>query len=267
MSKRKDPNEGRRGILISLDDLFDSRLGVLNKHWPEVANKVLTNGYYHERLSDAFEGVSHEAFAEAYKNRDASCLAGTYITPVLYFVREAIAGFLLEVIQEPFRNVPKLFINTYPYISDPEWEEGLLEYLYPRLADRGSLAIEFIRKSPSDLTTTWVSTFVNLFFCYEAWVWIDAQTQNGEFAKRTCAETKLFVPRIDTTGQQTPQSIMDLTEKEGVDPFTFVKKQITPMLDLEWIPVRYFSIVDPVDIEKRMSRIKEPEIIEVKRDK
>lgn len=247
-------NDARRGVLVSLDDIFDTRLATLGKYWPEVAQASLESGHYHNRLSDVWPGVSLEDFRTRYKARDATILKDAYFTPILLFIREAISGFMIELTYEQFRNTPKLYINTWPYISDKQWEEEFKSVLYPMIGDPRLFEIRFIHRSPEQLDTTWVNEFITLYFNYSGWEWVEAQSTRGQFEKRICPEVRFFIPRLDDTGQHTPETLEHFIQDSGLNPFDVVRESIRPMIDLTYLEVRHFSIVDPADLLARLEK-------------
>ncbi len=107
-------------MLVELDSILDTRLGVLLDIAPEKVPPLLADAY-HGRLWDVFPGVDLLTYQRRYTGRDASILKNTWSTPMADLMADFVMKTLQQTLRTPFHKVPKIEINAYPYqLSDAD---------------------------------------------------------------------------------------------------------------------------------------------------
>lgn len=112
-------------VLITLDSLFDTRLGVLKSYNPNLVIPVLQNSYLKRisnRLSLLEPTIDDNKIKEIWENRDISILKKSELTMIIYYLMDDTVNTI--GIKDEFPDAVKLdiTINTYPYkLSNELW--------------------------------------------------------------------------------------------------------------------------------------------------
>lgn len=247
----------QRIYYFGLDEYFDVRLGTLAQHWPEVFDKYVKThvipGYYHERIRDEFPGISWEAFQEKYKQRNIETLKLSFKTNVELWVIALLKDAIEEMISEPFRPVPELVINTWPY-KDFDNDHCLMfkEILMDRLRDFFDVEfpITFIYKDMKELDVVYVHTQFKALFLYDTPEWMNQQALENNFNKVLPVHTTFFTPSIYREyGIDHPENAKLILG--GGDPLKVFRSFARNIIPIEMVDVRLFSVIGKLESLER----------------
>ena len=219
-------------LMISLDELLDTRLAALASMGPETMKKVFgINHQYFERLIDLFPGIDNEQFLKIYSNRDKSLLTLTGVTRLKGLLEEFAEKTSQQVLSTPFHYHPKIILNIYPYILDEGEIKVLIQTL--RSITKELADIEIVNMSYQQITPQYVKKELSILVMYEYHKWLDYFSANKFFERVTCPEVTMFGPAIYF---KKPQQILE-------DPFMDMQALAKPFIDLKLLPIENFCIL------------------------
>lgn len=227
-------------ILIDLDSLIDTRLGLLNLIDPHfVANMDIDK--YINRIMDKFESPAMPPgkFAALYAKRDIDTLRAGVPTPILIKVAEVLREKLTGGMTPQPGSINEMDINIYPYrLSDDERAE-LASVTEFRMAAK--LKVNIIRTPPSALPYSYVNDNYYAAILYGWQDWVIAQGENALSA--TCPDLRVIVPKLlvkeldPTQGTAEEKALM---EKMG--PFDIDALAFSSLFKLEFETVGLYSV-------------------------
>ena len=229
-------------ILVELDILLDTRYGVIAKINPEVADRLLKNGYL-DRTVDTFDGIDKDIFDEEYRMRDVSALSSSPMTAAIPLVKEHIDGHIVDSITHPEFEKVKLVVLTHPYeLMDAEKTAlvQVMSFWFP-----GVDAIDLLDLDLSSLTPQYCEDNFTAMFVYNLHDWLQAQSEN--FAKKRIPTIECISPALY---YKTPsEEDHEFARAHGMEPFSVTERTLAPIIALTLIPVRFYSIAMPDTIE------------------
>ena len=104
----------KHGFLVSLDELFDTRLAVLEMMDFEKADELQVTGFF-TRERDEFPGIDLYEFRKRYAERNIAVLANSTMTNLMINLRDIIGSYIVENTYENKEAEVDLVLNTYPY--------------------------------------------------------------------------------------------------------------------------------------------------------
>ena len=217
-------------ILVDLDSILDTRLGVLSELDDDKLKKVME--MYHTRDIDEFPYYSFNRFKENYDKRDKSILSNSLITPVMFLVIEFVNKTLMQILNSPFHYKPKIIVNVHPYDLSEEEINDIIKLIV--LKTDKNCDVEVINKSVGDITVGYVKENISIMVMYEYYKWIEYHSVNKAFTKLTCPDINLFAPAIYFKPKQPRDD-----NKE--DPFSSMEEIVKPLIGLKLFPIEYFS--------------------------
>ena len=220
-------------LLIDLDSLFDTRLGICIKHFYDTLVEIFPTDKYHHRLDNSFNGtIDQEAFDEAYGKRDKTVLVDSTLSGMVSIIKDFVLSISTKDSSGPFVYYPKVIINTYPYILEDEEKQNIKQGLSGHLRDL--VPIELVHMSPEELTVSFIKENITVLILYHYNKWLDTQTTLGNFDKTAIPDVTLFGPRIFF--KEKPK-----TQKEADDAFMLLTNIARPYVNLELLPSMFFS--------------------------
>lgn len=243
-------NQEANAIYVELDCLQDTRIATLAKIDQELASRTLRNGY-HTRLSDEFDGVSHEDFKRLYQSRDVQTLmlsAPTEIHTLILRLIEIQDKAAVEL-NSPYRSERvSVVVNTYPYqLSEVELTE-IGKALVVRLSQQTSVTL--VHLSPTELTPAYVKANFNSMVMYDFDTWlsehfaVDPEKCNMESVFKSLLHgVTVFAPAI--YHQKPSDEELEREVKEVAHPFVAIEMLARTIIGLELIDVAPFCVVRP----------------------
>lgn len=109
-------------LLIFMDAIFDTRLGVISTINPQVANDIVSVPelfkQYTSRYNDDMSkfGIDKDVFYETYARRDAFILPKSLATPMLFMIKKLLVHMDQGVINNPhLYDDFEIELNIHPY--------------------------------------------------------------------------------------------------------------------------------------------------------
>lgn len=240
-------------IFVSLDAILDSRIGTIAKINQELATKVL-EGNYIGRESDNFPYVDKETFDREYKNRDIETLKHSIATAMLPFLKNLCDQLYEQAIVMPYHSGPEIVLNVHPYDVDPELADMFKKLIGVWMVK--PVPISVISVKPEELSPEHCVENYALMILYDYNAWLDLHLPAMEKVKMS--NVTMFVPAIYFRKQPTKEELTELM-KTAMHPFVSLELMVKPVLDLNLIDVKYFSILQESDIyELEHFKIKTP---------
>jgi hypothetical protein len=236
----------RQGIYIELDALLDTRLATLARvAGEETAQRVLETGQYHARLSDRFAGVDKDVYQAQYKNRTVDTLKTSVVTNAIAIVRQLVAALAEDGAINPLHGGAKVTVNVFPYELTVEERDEIRRALV--VWTRATAPIELVSIRPEDLTPSHCKELYSAMFMYEYNPWLTFH--NAALVQCPLPRVTLFAPAIYFEGE--PPSAEELEEiiAAAAHPFRATQMLAAPMIGLQLIDVKHFSVQSGQDVE------------------
>lgn len=242
-----------RKLLLDIEALLDTRLGLLRQFGEEIALAVAQNPDYYARERDDWSvltdgAVTTEAFNEAWEARDGTVLRASHQTGIHQFLDHLVGMYWQNLAEGLVEDDFVLVVNTHPYTLDTAEQNELAGILQHTLMP--SIQVEFVRYSLSELTPMVLSEHFDALILYEMARWVRIQGFN--FPKCPCKGLDVIGPRLwdkDPSGLTLEQKKMDIQKFQ--------------LLMLEWLPIdfidpEYFSLELPPAKEETSSESTAP---------
>lgn len=221
------PDEPVSRFYVTVDALFDTRLGTLFKVAPDRVTDILANGYL-DRECDSFAGVDQAVYDEAYKNRDKATLLNSPMTEIYKTINRFVHSTLMARIDTPYVTKPAIEINLYPYKLTERECGRLLKGVEKITGERSDIGLIY---EPIDfLTASVVKQRYIALFLYEHWEWLETVAKADGFKTETCYERFMYGPAIVRSTEvfktHTPEQVFD-----AIEAYTkmFIKFSLLPV--------------------------------------
>ena len=181
-------------LLLSLDDLLDTRTGVLCDLNPKLAAELLLDPAYAERIIDVFKGFNRDDFDKRYKERDKKVLSLSTSTKVGVIIFDFVQRVVNRNLESPFNMDPVVHINMYPYnLSDKEQS-----YIKAAVLTKLPLKpqIEFVNLSLEQITPQLLKENYKTAIMYHFWDWIEVQSKHENIKKCPLPDFTIFAPML-----------------------------------------------------------------------
>jgi len=219
-------------LMISLDELMDTRLAALAVMGEETMKKVFSLKHqYFERLIDLFPGIDNQRFLEIYSNRDKRLLQKTGVTRLKGLLQEFAEKTSQQVLSTPFHYQPRIILNIHPYVLTENEIKVLIQTV--RSITKNLADIEVVDMHYKQITPSYVKKELSVIVMYEYYKWLDYFSANEYFKKVSCPEVAMIGPAIYFTK---PKQI-------DIDPFKDMQELAKPFIGLKLLPIENFSIL------------------------
>lgn len=179
-------------MMVTLDSLFDTRVGTIAKIDVDAAAGFLHNPDYSGRLWDMFPGVDQKRFDEEYAKRDRETLRNSQTTPVVYIIQDFVRRCAETSYSRPVSLTPEIHINFHPYDLTEEEEDLIISGLQQVVP----LKPEFkkIHYSDEQLNPSFCRSNYNTMVHYHGHDWLETNSKNKLLEEFKCPALTLFVP-------------------------------------------------------------------------
>lgn len=232
----------------SLDDLFDTRLGIISMINPDVAQKIFEdpNKEYLYRMHDEYLWkslyISQEQWDQLWANRDIEVLKNSLRTHVITIISESVLEYYGNREEALSSKSTSLSINTYPYnLSETEKDilkEVILEHI-PVLEN-----INFVVYNLNNLTINVLKEYDESYL-YEFHKWMDI---HGEALKnKLVTGISLRVPRLFYKVMTDADYKEFISTSEGkkifdLDIFKMFEAALSTKMQITYIAASDFSV-------------------------
>lgn len=231
-------------ILLSLDEILDTRLGVLHSIDITHPKKMLVNDW-HTRIGDSdiltYCDLSNDEYNEAYGKRTVEQLKNSVITNIPSYVSKQLASDLINFPEvEEMDSSPEVFLNTWPYKLTKEEADTFVLILRRMFAFAEKITL--ITVSPKYLTPRWLKDKeIYYFFNYDGVKWLNIHSD--ALLEFPLTRLKMYMPAIEQINSE-PMTQEMHEEYKDVDRFNLVAVAWAMYITIQFIPVKAFSIVD-----------------------
>lgn len=224
-----------RRILVDLDVLFDTRIGLVLSKYPEKFGKIDME-IYRKRISEVmFQMIGIEDWDEEWKKRDISALIQSHPTTLLM-------GELLRVLDAERRaiamsaptEIPTITINTYQYKLSKEQSAEMVRELRQQFT---GFKVEIGRWCEKGLNPTTLRRSWDAWFTYDYYRWLEHNAAN---LKNRIPKFIIYRPAL-LTSDMTEEAAAQI-KKDGINPFTESKKFMSEYVTVESLDVELFSV-------------------------
>lgn len=219
-------------LLIELDVIFDTRLGIIAQHWPEKMAQVLMAGYYN-RICEKFPGIPFEEFNKKYAERDKVTLSKSTRTKFSKVIMDFCLGLEENALSTPYKYKPKLIVNTWPY-ELTESEEVLIIRGLVAITE-GKMDVALIKKTYHELTPEWLDKNCAMFSLYRYPDWMEIQF--GELWEKLPNTKKKTIPEITLLAPFTSYRDMTQVPADFFKNMDEAKGYMSFFVGLQWLPV------------------------------
>ena len=230
-------------VIIEIDCLLDTRLGTLAKINPEAIKLVLSNTEtpYHERKTDDFPGIDREFFYSVYQNRDVETLYNSRPTNIIKFLIKNHEQLATNVKTQKKNETLVYQINVFPYLLTPVEQQDLI-FSFKHWLGINEVEVECVNISPLKLTPDYIDRYISGIFMYDYWGWLNTQADK---LQNTCiADVTLFCPELIAGVANSMEDLIELTNDGGPDPFTRLNIAFRQYIELHYLPIDHFSIIN-----------------------
>lgn len=226
-------------IYTELDALMDTRLGYLLSEHPDIA-KSLNFAEYSRREIDDFPNGSAEQFRRIWKNRKDNVLEFAPMTPAVNVVYGMLEGAKNDSIEQPFTSRPVLEVNVYPYSFTEEERLSLEKTLIFKFGMVSGVKV--VNIPYKDMNIEYVKAHYYSLVMYNFNDWFSQH--HHEFGdKLRIPFITFFVPKLYY--DKVPTSSEMMVGGKKVDHAAETRKGLLPLMDLNYLDVRYFSALVP----------------------
>ena len=228
----------RQGLLVTLDSLFDTRLGCLQEFDPALALHAIQNGW-HQRIYDKIPGVDDVAYEELLKKlyaaRDISTLEASAPTVIIDFVVDWCEKANAMMQHSPFPGYVEVFINIFPFKLSKERASRIGNKVAELIGEDARvtmLNIDPLQISSLD-AKCYFSAIIDIDYC----IWLDERARTTDFKICPIPDVVLYAPRVF----QGKLEDTEYSKYKTLDVFAQVQAALSPMIGLEFLEVELFS--------------------------
>lgn len=222
-----------RRILVDIDCLLDTRLGLVRTRYPEKMQHI-DGELYHKRMSEIWaKAVGISDWDAEYAKRDVTVLANSRPTIFVDVLNEIIEQELIAIKLGQPTETPMLSINYAPYDLSPDERKEFgraFSDIFP------VIAVEVVNRPIKTLDPLTLARNWDCWFMYDWYEWIRinmAKLQN-RIPKFVINRPALF------TSEMTPEVAEALKELEG-NPFDELKRAMAEFITIDTLDAIVFS--------------------------
>lgn len=230
-------SEDYNTLYIDIDALFDTRYALLTYFLKESYLKENFQRYL-SRVVDELDPVSKVDLARCYKVRDKRLIEKRFTTLVSDFIKDFIYKNRINSVNGPESRIPKIVINVYPYNLDAFEISELVEYLEE--LTEGKCDIDTVDLDIERLTPSLVKSSYSIMIKYDYVEWLEHYSKNEVFKNITAASVTLLVPALYLVNLPNIEQAKEF-QRNKTTPFKEVEKLVSPLINLQFMPVEFFS--------------------------
>lgn len=232
-------------ILISLDDILDTRLAIIEDIDPEAAVWLLDNGYYTRDMDDwetmTAGYIKNSDFNNRYGKRDKNILKKARITGLAPYLQQVTNEIEHMSGDHPDIGLPVVYLNTYPYNDLNDVEIEALKEAVQMVACSKMTEVRVINRSLEELTPEFLLDSYSSFFIYDLEKW--KQIQHAAFLSKQCPSVIVQAPRLLI--KRVSEADLKPDGETSMCPFAAAELMLMDYFHLATVDVRVFSMLLP----------------------
>lgn len=232
-------------LMVELDTILDTRLGVVNQHLPHLVEPLLTAGY-RDRKSDQLEllcpDIKQHWFNVAYAARDKDTLKASRITPLVIAHTNLTSELERLFYDTPLGSSVDIDLNIYPYVlSDAELSmvKDCLKHYSALTAN-----VEIISQPMSYFTPSILKQHYGGIIVYNVAEWLSLHAE--ALLQCKIPDVSIIGPRRYAVEDDVPvdDDLSFLPEGVPRDIFAFTEEGLLEFVGLFYWDMRVFSFID-----------------------
>lgn len=237
-----------KGTYLSLDEIFDTRIGLLGLINPDKAAEVLLDNSYYDRKSEMEIvekfGLSRLQWDSRYKKRDNRVLANSYISRCLHFVH--LYQSETKAIQQLDYSSPifHVTVNTFPYQLEGDFLDALKEEIMEKIPLTNKLT--FVHQDMKEVDMHQLDKDYKLVIMYDYGNWMKHHVHLLSGPGVPLME--LVVPKLlheDFYSKLDDPVMLKLVQEGQLDPFELVEGASSLFWRISYQEVDMFNIALP----------------------
>ena len=238
-------------LMIELDVLLDTRLGVINQYNEEVAIEVLTNGWMTRQsnvISQFTDKITDEEYEELWNTRNASVLPYSRMSNFIVELNDQVEQLKEQIIMDSGRiKEAGIVINTYPYTELTEEElVGIIEAVSERIGK--VIPIRVSCYSPRELDLPFFKHRGILTYIVNDWtLWMNEAmaVDKGQDALVCNPKLNIIAPKLLNKMSDIENITQSDKETMGnLDVFGVLQVYWAPVFGIQFCPVELMSLID-----------------------
>lgn len=224
-------------VLIDLDALLDTRMGVLCARFPSQVPAVDLEAYVNRNTNNLPKlfNVNKNEWDAAWASRDLSALKHSHATSLSKTLSRLLAPHKVRGDVSPIHDRLHLLVNYWPYKLTEELQQEFTIAI-AELTTEGTL-VSMVSHAPKDLTPSFIDKRYQAMVLYDYLPWLDAQ-------KEALGETR--IPRVVVYTQgviiDDDPEMLENIKRESIDPFVRLKQHLAEYFSVQWWKPGYFSL-------------------------
>lgn len=238
-------------ILVDLDVILDTRIGVLSQLYPEATAKLINNPLYRTRQTDEFNLIDNtidlDTYRKAYANRDVNALMRAVPTEMLLEFVMILDSLLDEILgPNPENKVIKIEINTYPYNLSSEECEHIAHCFRAHTKTPFEIKTVYIPYDNMSLPMLEQCNYAALFLYDFDRFQYSVFTKNFKETDKPLPQVTVMVPRICASLQKYDEACQEkLPNGEQLEPFEFLRLHYSKLMAFQFLGADRFSAFTP----------------------
>lgn len=235
--------KNKQNLLVDLDCLLDTKIGVLNYEYPKkVTNERLKK--YSERnhnfIGRIFD-INDDEWGQSWDGRDEGVLLHSSPTVLFGILRETIAGKFHRGLASPVHAQLTLDLNIHPYNLDNNEREEIIQVI--KEVTFTELEIRTVSIPPDRLTPLCIGENYQAVFMSDFKKWLSIN--NNLLVKNPIPKVTFYAPVIIEDGVD---DLITRSNNEGINPVTTARQCMAEFLTLELLSASLFSLPPPPDL-------------------
>jgi hypothetical protein len=229
-------------ILLSLDEVLDTRLGTLHcidRKYP----KIMLANNWHDRIGDReileYCDLSNDEYMEAYGRRGKNVLKHSVITNIVTYIARELAIDITNFPElEEMDSSPGLLLNIYPYNLNKEEKKTFSFLLHRLMPFLGS--VDLINVAPKYITPRFIhDKSIYYYFNYDGVKWLNLICD--ELLEFPLTRLKLYMPALEQINAE--PVTQDIAKEAGdVNKFDLIGTVWSMYITIQYLPAEMFSI-------------------------
>lgn len=238
-------------IMIELDVLLDTRLGVISKYDEKIALEVLENGWVTRQsneISQFTNDLSDEEYEELWRNRDSSVLPYSRMSSYIVELNSQVEQLKEQIIMDSGRiKEAGIIINTYPYTDLTKEElEDIVSAIEERIGNVIPVMVSCM--SPKEIDLPFLKNKGILTYIVNDWI----HWQQQAMAPEKGQECLVCNPKLTIIAPKVINKMSDLkdltqNDKEtmgNLDIFGVMQVYWAPVFGIQFCPIEIMSLID-----------------------
>lgn len=229
-----------RTLLIDLDSLLDTRLGVLASLNQDAASLLVKSNTYWDRDRNDWTSLTNglvttDAFEEAWSLRTGDILPLSTMSGIFMVAISLLTDFQQNVAEGLVNDDIRIEVNLHPYTLSDDEQEGLKEALQAMFYK--GLVITFCNWSKDTLTPSELISRYDAAIMYDFIPWMKRHAFG--LAKIRAPDFNLLVPRLFE------RDVSQLTMEEKQNEILAFRMWLHLYIDVDFIEPRWYSMFRP----------------------